>query len=391
MTTNAIATLTAAFNATFTSPDFAADRDGPAVVISWPSVPIEIVRGAGLRPTFVRGGAISTAATPTADEHLEPEIFPTRLRYLVDAALTGRLDRAARIIVPRTSDPDYKSFLYLREFVRRGIARSLPPTILFDLLQSGGPDVRAYDAARVRALFDELALVTGRRPSLDDLQQEIARTNAARSVARRLVALRRGAPRDKPRIWPRIRGTEVLPLLGAFWQLPPSEYAFLADEAVEDIAQRPPLEGPRVLLAGAPVDGPVLHAAIESHGAIVVEEVGPWGSGAAGDDVAYSGDPLLALGDKYRRDAIGPRTPIDALRGALSRMLDSIDLVVVSLPPEDTAFGWDYPELRDLLQARRIPHTCLRGDPYRPLTSADHDRLDTLVGAAKSSGEARHA
>jgi hypothetical protein len=66
-------------------------------------------------------------------------------------------------------------------------------------------------------------------------------------------------------------------------------------------------------------------------------------------------------------------------------MLDSIDAVVVSLPPEDTAFGWDYPALRDLLQSRRIPHICLRGDPY--LTPADHDRLNTLVGAA----EVRHA
>ena len=99
----------------------------------------------------------------------------------------------------------------------------------------------------------------------------------------------------------------------------------------------------------------------------------------------------LRSADKYRRDAIGPRTPIGALRGSISRMLDSIDAVVVSLPPEDTAFGWDYPALRDLLQARRIPHTCLRGDPYRPLTPADHDRLDTLVGAAESSEEARHA
>jgi len=190
MTINAIATLTAAFDATLTSPGYAADRDRPAAVLSWPSVPIEIVRAAGLRPIFVRGGAISTASTPAADAHLEPEIFPSRLRYLVDAALTGRLDRAARIIVPRTSDPDYKSFLYLREFVRRGIARSLPPILLFDLLQSDGPDVRAYDAARVRALFDELASVTGRQPSLDALRQEIVLFNTARVAARRLAAFR---------------------------------------------------------------------------------------------------------------------------------------------------------------------------------------------------------
>ena len=382
MTTNSIATLTAAFDATFTSPGYGADRDRPPVVISWPSVPIEIVRAAGLRPIVVRGGHTDAAATPAADRHLESEIFPSRLRYLVDAALNGRLDGAARIIVPRTSDPDYKCFLYLREFVRRGIARSFPQTILFDLLQSDGPDVRAYDAARVGVLFDELASVTGRQPSLDDLRHEIARTNAARSAARRLVALRHAAPR--------INGAEVLPLLGAFWQLPPNDYASLAAEAAADIAQRPPLHGPRVLLAGAPVDSPALHAAIESHGAIVVEEVGPWGSAAAGDDVDCAGDPLLALGDKYRRDAIGPRTPIGALRGSISRMLDSIDAVVVSLPPEDTVFGWDYPALRDLLQVRHIPHVCLHRDPYRLLTSADHARLDTLAGAAAAVGEAGH-
>jgi len=342
-------------------------------VISWPSVPVEIVRAAGLRPIFVRSGPEGTAATPVADEHLEPGIFPGRLRHLVDAALNGRLDNAACIILPRTSDPDYKTFLYLREFQRRGSARSLPPTILFDLLQSEGPDVRAYDAERMKALFEELSSASGRRASLDDLRVEIARTNAARSAVRRLVALRH--------VVPRIKGSEVLPLLSAFWQLPPNDYVQLAAEAADDIAQRPPLDGPRVLLAGAPVDGSALHAEIESHGAIVVEEVGPWGSGAAGDDVDSVGDPLLALADKYRRDASGPRTPVGAMRDSISRMLIGIDAVVVSLPVEDTAFGWDYPALRDLLQTRRIPHACLRGD------LSDHDRLNTLIGAA----EARHA
>jgi hypothetical protein len=381
MTTNAIATLTAAFDAAFTSRGYGADRDRPPVVISWPAVPIEVVRATGLRPLFFGGEPIGKATSPAAGEYLESEIFPSRLRHLMDAALTGRLDGAARVILPRTSDPDYKSFLYLREFVRRGITRTLPPILLFDLLQSDGPDVRAYDAARVQSLFDELASVTRRQPSLENLRDEIARTNAARSAARRLAALRRAAPGVRPLI----RGTEVLPLLGAFWQLPPNDYASLAAEAAGDIVQRPPLNGPRVLLAGAPADSLALHVAIESHGGIVVAEVGPWGNGAPGDDVSCAGDPLLALADKYRRDAIGPRTPIGILRSSISRMLDDIDAVVVSLPSEDTAFGWDYPVLRDLLESRSIPHTCLRSE--LSLTPADHDRLYTLVGAA----EARHA
>ena len=151
---------------------------------------------------------------------------------------------AARIVIPRTSDPDYKCFLYLKEFVRLGIASALAPIVLFDLLQSQGPDVGAYNAARIRDLLDELASVTGRRPTLDDVRDEIARTNAARAAARRLLALRRGAPR--------IKGAEVFPLLGAFWHIAPEDYSVLAGEAADEIERRPALTGPRVLLDGRP-------------------------------------------------------------------------------------------------------------------------------------------
>ena len=351
----------------------------PCVVASWPSVPVEIVRAAGFRAVIVRG---APDPTPAADVHLEPDIFPSRLRQLVEAALTGRLSDAARIVIPRTSDADYKCFLYLRELVRRGVATALAPTILFDLLQSRGVEVRAYDVARTRVLLDELSSASGRTPSADDLRREIARANAARAAARRVVALRR--------LVPRVTGTEAFPLLAAFWQMDPDRYVALASEAVNRIAGRPPLSGPRVLLTGAPVDTQILHQAIESHGAVVVAEVGPWGSGAAGDDVGVDDDPVAALADKYRADAIGARTPVDSLRRWTERMLDDVDAVVVSLPPDDAVFGWDYPRLRDLLEARRVPHACLRGDQHHSPTAADHAQLGAMVSAASRLQEARH-
>src|SRR5687767_6612429 len=147
----------------------------PYVVASWPSVPVEIVRAAGFRAVMARG---APDPTPAADAHLEPSIFPSRLRHLVEDALTGRLSHAARIVIPRTSDADYKCFLYLRELVRRGVASALPPVILFDLLQSRGGEVREYDAERTRALLDALASVSGQQSSADDLRQQIARANA---------------------------------------------------------------------------------------------------------------------------------------------------------------------------------------------------------------------
>jgi hypothetical protein len=351
----------------------------PSVVASWPSVPVEIVRAAGFRAVIARG---SSGPTPAADVYLEPGIFPSRLRHLVEDAITGRLSHAARIVMPRTSDADYKGFLYLRELVRRGVAPALPPTILFDLLQSGGADVRAYDAARTRALVDELSSASGRTPSAGDLRREIVRANAARAAARRVDALRRVAPR--------VTGTEAFRLLAAFWELEPDRYVEMANEATRRIAARPPLAGPRVLLTGAPVDGGTLHQALESHGAVVVAEVGPWGSGAAQGDVRIDDDPVAALADKYRADSIGARTPADSLRRWTDRMLDEVDAVVVSLPPDDAVFGWDYPALRDLLAARGIPHACLRGEPHHPPAPADHARLGAMVSAASRLAEARH-
>ena len=351
----------------------------PFVLASWPSVPVEIVRAAGFRAVFARGGA---GPTHTADRHLEPGIFPGRLRQLIESALTGRLSGAARIIIPRTSDTDYKCFLYLREFVRRGVTSALPPVILFDLLQSRGDEVGEYDAARTRALLDELASVSGRRPSLDDLHREIARANAARTAVRRLLAFRR--------IVPRVTGTEVFPLLAGFWELEPERYVAAVNGAVSAFAKRPALSGPRVLLTGVPVDGAELHQAIESHGAIVVAEVGPWGSGAAGDDVRADDDPIRAVADRYRADAVGARTPAASLLRWTERMLGGVDAVVVSLPPEDAVFGWDYPALRDMLQARGIPHVSLRGDQYQTPTAEEHAQLDAMIATASTLQEARH-
>jgi benzoyl-CoA reductase/2-hydroxyglutaryl-CoA dehydratase subunit BcrC/BadD/HgdB len=350
----------------------------PHVVASWPAVPVEIVRATGFRPLIARG---ASGPTPAADVHLERGIFPNRVRQLVENALTGRLADAARIVIPRTSDADYKCFLYLREFVRTGVTTALAPVVLFDMLQSHGPAVRAYDVSRVHALLDDLSSASGRRPSADDLRREITRANTARAAARRLVSFRRSVPR--------VSGTEVVPLLAAFWEMDPDRYAETVSDAASRIAVRPPLAGPRVLLAGAPVDGNTLHEAIESHGAVVVDEAGPWGNGAAGDDVRIDDDPVAALADKYRAESIGARTPVDALRRLTARMLDGVDAVVASLPPEDAVFGWDYPALRDVLHARRIPHVCLRCDPYGTPTSADRAALDAMVSAASRMQEAR--
>ncbi len=346
-------------------------------VISWPAVPVELVRAAGLRPLVVRS---DVAATPAADAVLEGVVFPRRIRTLVEALLTGQLSHAACVVLPRTSESDYKCFLYLRELARRRVIPQSTPILLFDLLQSTGSEVAAYNTGRTRALFEALGGSTG-GPSIDRLHDEIARGNTARAALRRLIDLRTGSPR--------ITGAEALPLIGAFWQLAPDGYAAMALAAVADITQRSPIERPRVLVVGAPVDGPALHTATEAHGAVVVAETGPWGTAAAGEDVVRGGDPFAAIAEKYRRDAWGPRTPVTDVRRWIEHALANADAVVVSLPPDDAVFGWDYPWLREQLQIRGVPHVCVTHDPLASTTDRDHERLAGLVRAATPGLEAR--
>jgi len=378
MGTSSIEVLTAGFEEPFEAlgRDAALDRD--AVVISWPSVPVEIVRAAGLRPVVARGGP---EPTPAADAVLEPDLFPSRLRRLVDAALTQRLAHVAAIVVPRTSDSDYKCFLYLRELVRRRVVRRLPPVLLFDLLQSAGDETPAYDAARARELLAALERFSSHRSTPDELRAAIRAANAARAAARRLDALRRGGPR--------LYGREAVALLGGFWQLHPERYVALATAAADAIGARLPLRGPRVLLAGAPVDSAALHSEIEARGAIVVAELSPFGAGAASGDVDTGVDPIAAIADHYRRSSIDPRLPAAVLAQRIEAALPEVDAAVVSLPPEDATFGWDYPRLRALLERRSISHVVLRGDPTRPMTAADRERLDALLASAPAGTEAR--
>ena len=77
------------------------------------------------------------------------------------------------------------------------------------------------------------------------------------------------------------------------------------------------------------------------------------------------------------------------VRRWIADALTRADAVVVSLPPDDAAFGWDYPWLRAQLQMQGVPHVCLTHDPGEPLTDADHERLAEMVRVTTPRVEAR--
>jgi hypothetical protein len=214
------------------------------------------------------------------------------------------------------------------------------------------------------------------------LRDAITSANSARAAARRLHALRNGRPC--------ITGTGALPLLGAFWQLAPERYAALANAAADALARQGPLERRRVLVAGAPVDTPVLHAAIEAEGAVVVAELSPFGGCGTSADVEIAADPFSALANHYGRKLIDARMPVNVLMRALDNLLGAVEAVVVSQPPDDASFGWDYPRIRELLARRSVSHTVVSGDAALGTTAAARSRIRSLLGSTSSRAEMLH-
>jgi len=66
----------------------------------------------------------------------------------------------------------------------------------------------------------------------------------------------------------------------------------------------------------------------------------------------------------------------------LDDLLDAAQAVVLSQPPDDASFGWDYPRVRELLARRATPHTVLTGDPAFDATAADRERIRALLSDA---------
>jgi hypothetical protein len=319
------------------------------------TVPWEILRAAGVAPVVVRP---TRPPARFCDEFLEPGVFSSRIRALFESALAGDLHFLSALVFPRTSEQDYKAYLYLREAAREG-RDGLPPLWLYDLLQSPSAHAYEYGLERTRELAARLEPLAGRAIRAGDLEAAVTESNAARAAVRRLLALRRNAPR--------LAGAEALALAGAFFLVDRTRYAMLATRAADEAEQREPLRGPRIVLAGAWMDDERLHALVESHGAVVVAEDGGWGSRAAGHDIERREDLVAAIFDKYYRDGPGVRQFPPADRAWLHEAIASdIDGVVYYLPPDDSVRGWDVPLERRRLEARGIPSLVVRDDVDDP-------------------------
>jgi benzoyl-CoA reductase/2-hydroxyglutaryl-CoA dehydratase subunit BcrC/BadD/HgdB len=349
-----------------------AQRAGvPVLGITSNTIPWELARAAGFFPVMLRrNGRIF----PAADEYMETNVFQARIRGIFDGVVRGDWDFLRGVLIPRTSEQEYKLFLYLREVARERSRDGMPPVYLYDLLHSRSPESHAYGLDRTRDLKKQLEETSGRPVGANALREAVAESNSARAAARRLLRLRDGSPR--------LSGTEALRLTGAYWFMSRAEFAKLALEAAENLEGREALPGARLLVKGAPLDGVGLHAELETHGAIVVAEDDWWGARSAGRDIDSGNDVLKAIFEHYYSEAPSPRVfpAEDADRWFETRVTDGIDGVVFYLPAEDYVAGWDYPRQKRFLDHAGIPSMVVREDAGAGELSVEaHKCIDRFV------------
>jgi len=356
----------------------------PVVGFTSNTVPWELIRASGCFPVLLAPTLDSLKdPTPLADPLMEP-VFEPRIRALFEAVLSGVWHFLQLLVIPRTSEPEHKLYLYLREVERQKLSAAVPPLCLYDLLHTRSPISQKYGLDRTRDLIRRLRQIGPvHRKSLS---KAVTESNRARTALRRLQNLRTGDA-------PRISGTDALAISGALYFMDRAAFAKLANRVCREIKSAKPLRGPRLLIKGTPLHHPRLHQALEAHGAVVTAEDDWWGARAAGANLVTAGSVnslVRSIFENYYLRVPSPRvSPAAAAdRWFQKAVTHGIDGVVFYLPPDDDVYGWDYPRQRDFVRARGIPSLLIQEEAGRGLSAELSGRVREFVETARRS---RHA
>ncbi len=346
----------------------------PVVGFTSNTVPWELIRAAGCFPVLI-GPELGDLdkPTPLADSLMEP-VFDSRIRTIFNEILSGAWSFLRLLIIPRTSEPEHKLYLYLREVARHGSSDKQPPVYLYNLLHRRSPAGRKYGNDRTRELMERLRQIGP--INAKSLSRAIQESNRARLAFRRLQNLRRGNA-------PRISGSQAHAIAGALYFMDRIEYAKLVNDVCCQYESAKLLRGPRLFIKGVPLHHARLHQALEAHDAVVVAEDDWWGSRAAEAAIAPRGSASVvkAVFEKYYLHAPSPRVSpaADADRWFQNAVRRGVDGVVFYLPPDDDVYGWDYPRQRDFLRERSIPSFLIREDASRGFSGDTIARVQEFI------------
>ncbi|RHW19484.1 2-hydroxyacyl-CoA dehydratase [Sphingomonas gilva] len=319
------------------------------------SVPVELIVAVGLDPVRLVGDPGRRASI--ADRYME-EYMDGEVRSIFGSMLTGDFDFADLVVIPRTSEVYLQLYYFLREMPRWEPDAPVPETYLFDLLQSPHWLTARWDESRMRSFAKRLETLGGRPVDDGALAEAIRLCNRLRSALQAASSLWRGETR--------LDGIDALKVIGAASVLAPED-AIAALDALAADPPEPLPSAPRLLLKGSPQSDPHVTALIEAAGGRVVAHDHVAGDPTFRALVAENDAPWEALAGHYQRHILGPRVHPQADQDAHFIALAqeaAIDGVIFFHDEWDDTLGWEYPDQRQLLEARGIPSLFLKRQPY---------------------------
>jgi benzoyl-CoA reductase/2-hydroxyglutaryl-CoA dehydratase subunit BcrC/BadD/HgdB len=321
--------------------------------------PVELALAAGAVPVRLRGDG--HRPIEQADKYLDAGVN-LRVRHLVDAIVTGRLDFVDLLCLTGGS-----SSLASMHAVFLGLADvepELSPRRHY-FLERGRAKFQAhrnFNRDRFAELAGFLSREFRREVTADRLEQAIAVSNDTRRLLRAVAELR-------SRPVPGLSGVDGAVIACASTLMDPTEFNAKLEEFLT--SHEPPGALPsdavRVFVSGSTLDHPELHEMIESIGGVVVGEDTELGAIWCRTDVSIGGDPMEALADHYTYASLDSwLLGIDARTSAKAAgaIETTPDVALFFHLQGDSAAGWDFPDQRAKLQRAGIPMHGFSDQPY---------------------------
>lgn len=366
-------------------------RHRPAIGYVCSYVPEEVILAAGFHP--VRLGA-RPGPTGPADSCLQ-SFACSYARACLDGLLASRAAGLAGVVFAYTCDS------------LRAVAESwrlnAPPGSFFHFLnlpaRLDGAGPAAYAASAFARFAEALTLVDGARPlTAGSLDEAFRTTRAIGDALGRLAAVRSSRPDILP-------GSSFLAAARGATVVERGEVArtlaLLAGE-LEEAARRPDPTGqsarrPRVMVSGGFMETDEPLCLVEEAGADIVADDLCLAGRRLGDRPPGGGDPgdpYTRLAEAYvRRIPCPTKHPPDRRFAFVLREADAaaVDGVVFILQKFCDPHAFDYPHLRDLLEASGRPTLLLEVEQGGVSRGQAATRVEAFVERLQAAGEGRGA
>ncbi len=325
-------------------------------------LPEELIHAAGALPVGIFGGSRRISL---ANSRLQTfACWP--VRSALEWGLQGDMDFLDGIVFPDICD----ALQVLSEIWRTEL-----PDMFSDFLTMPArvdvPEARAYYLAELQRFKAKLEGFVGQEVTPAALRESISLYNRNRALLRELTAVRKA----KPGL---ISAQNVADVITASMLMPKAEHNRLLEELLRGLKQQSAAErvGVPLVLCGFLCDRPypgILDLLSELGGQVVADDL--WtGSRYVSTDVPEIGDPLEALvdqlmstvpcstkhnGDHWIGDYVMQLVEQGGARGVVIMPVKYCEPV-----------GFDYPDLKDMLSERGIPHLLLETDEAQSLSQA---------------------